>query len=215
MAERRPLVVIGGITQELPAGDTLPGSGGGGGGSGYVYTPKSDMWLSPALTGFLGNQILSAGVQYMVPVLVGEDGDVDGLVSQITVTGDASSVLALGLYTADATRGDFTRVDSGGTIAADSTGVKVASITAVAVTQGVYWIYMAHDSSGNVSVARGQNDGAMVVGPDSTSTNWTTGADDAKHYQKFGAGYSLPPATLTGFLAIDAIYSPVAGLRKA
>lgn len=28
MAERRPLVVVGGVTQELPSGDTLPGGGG-------------------------------------------------------------------------------------------------------------------------------------------------------------------------------------------
>ncbi len=30
MAERRPLVVVSGTVQELPAGDTLPGGGGGG-----------------------------------------------------------------------------------------------------------------------------------------------------------------------------------------
>lgn len=30
MAVRRPLVVIGGQTQQLPAGDTLPSAGGGG-----------------------------------------------------------------------------------------------------------------------------------------------------------------------------------------
>jgi hypothetical protein len=32
MAERRPLVIVGGEVTELPSGDTLPGSGGGGGG---------------------------------------------------------------------------------------------------------------------------------------------------------------------------------------
>jgi hypothetical protein len=31
MAERRPLVQVSGIVQELPSGDTLPGGGGGGG----------------------------------------------------------------------------------------------------------------------------------------------------------------------------------------
>lgn len=30
MAERRPLVLINGVVQQLPAGDSLPGSGGGG-----------------------------------------------------------------------------------------------------------------------------------------------------------------------------------------
>lgn len=33
MAERRPLVLVGGQLQELPVGDTLPGSGGGGSGT--------------------------------------------------------------------------------------------------------------------------------------------------------------------------------------
>ena len=30
MAERRPVVLVNGELQELPTGDTLPGSGGGG-----------------------------------------------------------------------------------------------------------------------------------------------------------------------------------------
>jgi hypothetical protein len=41
MAERRPLVLIGGRLRELPAGDTTAGATGGGGG-GDVYEPMLD-----------------------------------------------------------------------------------------------------------------------------------------------------------------------------
>jgi hypothetical protein len=44
MAERRPLVVIAGVVQELPAGDTTAGAtGGGGGGSGDVVGPAASV----------------------------------------------------------------------------------------------------------------------------------------------------------------------------
>ena len=40
MAERRPIVLIGGQLHELPTGDTLPGSGGGGG---TTFLPSADL----------------------------------------------------------------------------------------------------------------------------------------------------------------------------
>jgi hypothetical protein len=39
MAERRPLVIIGGQISELPAGDTTPGSGAGGSGTSIYAEP--------------------------------------------------------------------------------------------------------------------------------------------------------------------------------
>ncbi len=41
MAERRPLVVVGGQVQQLPAADTLPG--GGGGGAAAIITAEIDL----------------------------------------------------------------------------------------------------------------------------------------------------------------------------
>jgi hypothetical protein len=62
MAERRPLVIVGGEVTELPSGDTLPGGGGGGltwttvtanttmvAGNAYIAVGSLDMTL-PAST---------------------------------------------------------------------------------------------------------------------------------------------------------------------
>lgn len=43
MAERRPLVIVGGDVTELPTGDTLPGSGGGGGITWATVTANTTM----------------------------------------------------------------------------------------------------------------------------------------------------------------------------
>lgn len=54
MAERRPLVMIGGEYQQLPVGDTLPGAGAGG----YMvyipfYTTDNTLDRIPLVTGGL------------------------------------------------------------------------------------------------------------------------------------------------------------------
>lgn len=51
MAERRPIVLVDGELQELPQGDTTPGSGGGGGGSGDPLA-FGEYRMSAVQTGF-------------------------------------------------------------------------------------------------------------------------------------------------------------------
>lgn len=55
MVERRPLVIIDGLMQELPSGDTTPGSGGGGGGGGSSAVGSHRYWALLGLRGDNGN----------------------------------------------------------------------------------------------------------------------------------------------------------------
>lgn len=50
MAERRPLVIVGGVVQELPSGDTLPGAGGGST-AGRMMIPIMAGSMAPSQTG--------------------------------------------------------------------------------------------------------------------------------------------------------------------
>ena len=70
MAERRPLVIIGGQIQQLPAGDSTPGSGAGGG---TGYTPDRVRAGYPATV-----PEFQQWVVYANPLIVEDDLTLEG-----------------------------------------------------------------------------------------------------------------------------------------
>ncbi len=73
MAERRPLVVVSGTVQELPAGDTLPGGGGGGvpagGTTGQVLAKNSNTDFDVGWAAGGGDQITVSATPPSSPTL--------------------------------------------------------------------------------------------------------------------------------------------------
>jgi hypothetical protein len=99
MAERRPLVIISGQTQELPAGDSLPGGGGGGATGGTAVlnfgTGAGSEVATVAVTGQSGIGTGSrVRVWFMAATTADHNADEHGLIFPSRVGLSAGNIVA-------------------------------------------------------------------------------------------------------------------------
>lgn len=83
---------------------------------------------------------------YVTPIYISEPCTVTGLALNMTAAADASNVVRLGLYQAGSDGYPGTILDQG-TVAADSTGAKTATVS-IAVTPGWHWLAAAPQGTG-------------------------------------------------------------------
>lgn len=104
MAERRPLIMLGGQIQELPSGDTLPGVGGGGGSSlgllPYVELAAAGQLVSPDGLSFGGSTTSIANNQIIFQFF-SRRMTLDALIFRNTTVGAGGSTALGAIYSAD------------------------------------------------------------------------------------------------------------------
>jgi hypothetical protein len=138
-----------------------------------------------------------SGRFYVIPFLVGEATPFDRIAITVTTAGQASSVIRLGVY-GSSRQVPTSLVFDAGTVAADSTGQKIVTISQT-LQPGMYWVGgVSNDASGSLRVRASDGTSPRRLNMGHTAADWfetTVGW----YFTGYTATSSLPgTASLTG-----------------
>jgi hypothetical protein len=127
---------------------SIPAGGGASTAPPYMV-PKIGSYLGPSFISAPGpaSLIPNTGAAPGCPIIIGANMTINAIVARVTVS-EASTLARVLLYSSDSDGYPATLLTSASGLDCSTTGYKSGSITALALTPGLYWVFLRTNSPG-------------------------------------------------------------------